>query len=86
MGFGQTDSYRIVNPSAGTYYVDKDGNAITLSTQPKVDGGVMIVGTGGDLRTGEYAFGGVALGSTETEIYGSQVIREASQRDSFALS
>lgn len=75
MGFGNTDSYRIVNPDAGDLYYDVDGNAIT--SQPKVNGGAA-VGIGSSRASATNPLDTVALGSTETDIYGAQVIRGSS--------
>lgn len=74
MGFGNTDSYRIVNPSAANFYFDTAGNAITSTTQPKVDGGAAIhIGT--SRESADRPLDRVKLGSTETHIYGAQVIQ-----------
>jgi len=70
VAYGLFDSYKIVNPAAGNVYFDTADTAITNSTQPKVDGGTMIYGNGTDPRTNMDA---LALGSTQTEIYGSQL-------------
>jgi len=73
------DSYRIVNPSVGTFYVDTSQAAITNATQPKVDGSTMIYGDGTEPTTDSRSnINVVALGSTETELYGAQVIQGAS--------
>ena len=72
------NSYRIVNPDAGTFFVTTASPvvAIAASNQPKVDGSTMVYGDGteptSDNRTNINV---VALGSTETELYGAQVIR-----------
>lgn len=74
MGFGNTNSYRIVNPAAGNDYFDTAGSAITSTTQPKVDGGAAIhIGTTRD--GADHPMDRVALGSTETHLYGAQVIQ-----------
>ena len=73
MGFGNTDSYRIVNPNAGTFYKTTADVAIAGTNQPKVNGGSMIYGNGDDPTRADSPINAIALGSTETEIYGSQI-------------
>ena len=77
MGFGNTDSYRIVNPDAGNLYFDTSGNAITTSTQPSVNGGAAI-NIGSSRASAKNPLDSVALGSTETHIYGAQVVQGSS--------
>ncbi len=62
------DPYLVVNPAAGNVYFDTSNTAISRGAQPNVN-----TGRGLGLGANQTLLNNLALGSTQTDIYGSQI-------------